>query len=91
MNAKPEFFRVCSDFFVWTGNAGVCDVTDLPPEMPIHRSCVEPFDVVSSKTGKVITFEFLRELTRGVGCDIEISGWRYVSSWNEFVIDIIND
>lgn len=88
MNAKPEFFRVCSDFFVWTGNVGVCDITDLPPEMPTHKSVRESFDVVSSKTGKVETFHFRHVLDRN---GEEILGWRYATANGALVIDIAND
>lgn len=88
MNANTEFYRINSDFFVWLGNRGVCDVTDLPPEAPFHRSCHESFDVVSSKTGKVETFDFLHVLDRN---GEEIEGWRYATANGNLVIDIIND
>ena len=90
MNANTEFYRINSDFFVWTGCTGVCDATDLPPEAPFHRSPRESFDVLSSKTGKVAHFFYL--------CDIydeepEFVGWRYRAALDgvSYAIDIIND
>ena len=88
MNANTEFYRINSDFFVWTGNKGVCDATDLPPEAPFHRSARESFDVVSSKTGEVRHFFYLTTLYNTEG---DINGWRYRSNGGEFEIDIIND
>ncbi len=90
MTLKPEYFRINSDNFVWTGNTGACDITDLPPTL-IRRSAGASFLVVSSKTGKVIRFDFQDEMVAGIGCDIEITGWRYGSHCGEFFIDILND
>ena len=89
MNAnRIEFYRISSDFFVWSGNRGVCDITDLPPEAPINRSVFESFDVCSSKTKEVKHFFFLVALYDTEG---DVFGWRYRSNGGEFTIDIIND
>ena len=88
MIPQTEFYRISSDFFVWSGNRGVCDFTDLPPEAPINRSVFESFDVCSSKTKEVKHFFFLVTLYDAEG---DVFGWRYRSNGGEFEIDIIND
>ena len=90
MNAnRIEFYRISSDFFVWSGNRGVCDLTDLPPEAPINRSVFESFDVCSSKTGAVKHFFYLCGI---FDREADHIGWRYCSTnGGEFEIDIIND
>ena len=88
MTLKPEYFRVNSDFFIWTGKVGICDITDLPPEMPFHKDASEPFDVVSSKTGKVRHFFFQAPM---YDRESELVGWQYRSEGGEFIIQIIND
>lgn len=88
MNANTEFYRINSDFFVWTGNVGICDITDLPPEAPFHKAAEESFDVVSSKTGKVRHFFFQSPM---YDRESELVGWQYRSEGGEFIIQIIND
>jgi hypothetical protein len=85
---RTEYFRLSSDFFVWTGNVGVCDVTDLPPEAPFHKAVEEPFDVASSKTGVVKTFVLFASI-RDV--DDDLIGWQYCSEDGDFTIIIDND
>jgi hypothetical protein len=82
---------ISSDFFVWTNNKGVCDVTDLPPGAPWRDGLIQRFNVVSTKTGKVAEFEFLTSLFDDERADLV--GWRYsaILDGHRFVIDILND
>lgn len=77
-----------SDLFVWTGDKGVCDLTDLPVET-LHTP--EPILVKSSKTGKIVTFYFVTSLfAQSEFTDRELTGWRYVSG-DGIELFIVND
>lgn len=80
-------FKISSDYFVWTSNTGICEVTDLPYRIAVDR----PIYVESSKTGKVIEFEPVGEMVNVRGVDVEIEGWCYTSVCGNFNIKIVND
>jgi len=87
-NYISDLFRLSSSYFVWTGNNGVCDVTDLPEGAMAKIGFCAEFGVVSERTGKTIVFHRERNIN---GCDGEFVGSRYVSAGGQYSVEIFND
>jgi len=92
---KLEIPSYPSTLFTWHQRYGVAECNDLNGGPRIHGrvyddTCDVGFNVVSSKTGKVMLFLFEKDV-RGEDMDAELISTEYISECGKYRISLLND